>query len=165
MTDYIRREDALKAVMVSEDKAVISAEINRIPSADVVERIIARRSALELSAKLCGDRYSANHGNMKKLFADVVERKNGKWVFEDGNPVNRNLKMGEDAFCNQCGKSAPGYPFWECDLMLTKFCPNCGVKMEFPEPPKTVIEADKIFDEDDEIQHVGYTLEQMGYDK
>lgn len=57
------------------------------------------------------------------------ERKKGKWVFEDGKPVNRTLKMGEIAVCDQCGKKAPGYPFWECDLELTNFCPNCGADM------------------------------------
>ena len=61
--------------------------------------------------------------------ADVVEVKHGKWVFEDGRPVNRTLNTGEIAICDQCGKTAPGYPFWECDLELTDFCPNCGADM------------------------------------
>lgn len=61
--------------------------------------------------------------------ADVVERKIGTWVFEDRNPVNRKLKTNEFAYCDQCGGTAPGYPFWEGDLELTKFCPHCGARM------------------------------------
>lgn len=60
---------------------------------------------------------------------EFVKRKTGKWVFEDGSPVNRGLKMMETAVCSQCGETAPGYPFWECDLELTNFCPNCGAEM------------------------------------
>lgn len=61
--------------------------------------------------------------------ADVVERKTGTWIFEDRKPVNRKLKTNEFAYCDQCGGTAPGYPFWEVDLELTKFCPHCGARM------------------------------------
>lgn len=61
--------------------------------------------------------------------ADVVELKQGTWIFEDRKPVNRRLKTNEFAYCDQCGGTAPGYPFWEGDLELTKFCPHCGARM------------------------------------
>lgn len=61
--------------------------------------------------------------------ADVAERKKGKWIRKGGTPVNCMLDMMEEAFCDQCGESAPGYPFWECRLELTDFCPHCGVDM------------------------------------
>lgn len=32
--------------------------------------------------------------------------------------------------CSFCGKSALGYPFWECDLCLSLYCPHCGSRME-----------------------------------
>jgi len=36
----------------------------------------------------------------------------------------------KDIFCSDCGKLALGYPYWECDLKPSKYCPNCGEPME-----------------------------------
>ena len=51
--------------------------------------------------------------------ADVVERKAGKWTYDDeaypgGNPYGHYV-------CDQCG---------ECVPHKTKFCPNCGARMD-----------------------------------
>lgn len=32
-------------------------------------------------------------------------------------------------YCSKCGGPALSYPFWECDLFLSKYCPHCGEEM------------------------------------
>lgn len=65
----------------------------------------------------------------KERGVDVVERKTGKWLFDDGT-IARDKFQSENVHCSICGHSAPGKPWWECDLKLTNFCPNCGAKMK-----------------------------------
>ena len=62
--------------------------------------------------------------------ADVVKVRHGKWILKDKSALDRKPKRGEEIFCDQCGEIALGYPFWECDLKPSNFCPNCGAKMD-----------------------------------
>ena len=68
----------------------------------------------------------------KKATADVPDRKVGKWLFDDGS-IAVGILQDKNVHCSICGHSAPGKPFWECDLDLTNFCPNCGAKMIEPQ--------------------------------
>lgn len=62
--------------------------------------------------------------------AEVVEVRHGRWILKDKSALDRKPKRGEEIFCDQCGEMALGYPFWECDLKPSNFCPNCGAKMD-----------------------------------
>ena len=62
---------------------------------------------------------------------DVAPVRHGRWIgieydgYADGCPVY-------DVFeCSECGYEHKG----ESDT-LTSYCPNCGAKMDLPEPPK-----------------------------
>lgn len=65
--------------------------------------------------------------------ADVAEVRHGRWMLKDKSALDRKPKSGEEIFCDQCGEVALGYPFWECDLKPSNFCPNCGAKMDYRE--------------------------------
>lgn len=47
----------------------------------------------------------------------IEERKTGKWVGRG------------DYKCSICGEMALGYPYWECELKRSRYCPNCGADM------------------------------------
>ena len=97
MADYIKREDIIKWI--------------------------------DDSLELCGDRYSVDQENMMELFrtvindclpfADVVERKHGKW---------KTAYLDHEAFgvrphtfyCSECH---------QITSFRTFFCPNCGEDM------------------------------------
>ena len=102
----------------------------------MMDDLISRQAAIELVDWYqhefieCDYAFGELSNELSKLPSAQPERKKGKWVFEDGSPVNRGLKVGETAVCSQCGETAPGYPFWECDLELTNFCPHCGARMD-----------------------------------
>ena len=39
----------------------------------------------------------------------------------------------DSIFCSACGGSALGIPWWECDLVKSRYCPHCGKKMKNPD--------------------------------
>lgn len=53
-----------------------------------------------------------------------------EWVDRDGNPSTGEDKRHIEIFCSNCKKIALGYPFWECDLYPSIYCPHCGKKMK-----------------------------------
>lgn len=118
MNDLISRQAAIKAL--SFDKELLNRALDDMDMVGIDR-----------------EKYTWGLGLVESYIADIEdlptaqpERKTGKWVFEDGSPINRGLKMMETAVCSQCGHIAPGYSFWDCDLELTNFCPNCGAEMK-----------------------------------
>jgi hypothetical protein len=90
------------------------------------------------SLEMCGDRYSVDQENMMELFrtvvndclpfADVVERKHGKWI-----PVEE--ETGVEAF----GFKEKAVVYFRCSICDKevdvsegnfKYCHNCGAMME-----------------------------------
>lgn len=54
----------------------------------------------------------------------AVENDNeARWIKKKNN-------IGQtEYYCSKCNERALGYPFWECDLKPSNFCPECGRKM------------------------------------
>lgn len=50
-----------------------------------------------------------------------------QWVDKNNEP---STDQKEDLHCSNCGKLALGFPFWECDIFPSLYCPHCGEKME-----------------------------------
>lgn len=132
MSDLISRQAAIDAI---ERNAYRHTYIDQV--IDIIKALPSVHPETKLVAKVEMSKEDIQ-GAVYKAVAKIgeeLERKEGKWVFKDGRPVNRTLGICEIAVCDQCGETAPGYPFWECNLELTDFCPHCGARMFRPEPP------------------------------
>lgn len=50
------------------------------------------------------------------------------------NWLNEKKEVCDDEkvslYCSECGSPALGYPFWECDIFPSQYCPHCGELME-----------------------------------
>ena len=53
-----------------------------------------------------------------------------EWIDRDGNPSTGEDERRTAIFCSNCKKIALGYPFWECNLYPSIYCPHCGKKMK-----------------------------------
>ena len=110
MNDYIKREDAINALAISQDFSGINAEklnnlLFNIPSADVVERgLICPHIRV---ATVRDD--NADMGMRTEITCDN-ERKRGEWVY----------KVNKGTHCSICGEGC----VWDFN-----YCPNCGAYM------------------------------------
>ena len=108
MTDYIRREDAIK---------ICETEIQDIT---YITDVFGKRCDCVVGARRINT-YEIAEQIKKISSADVVERKRGKWI---------NSK------CSECGGLMPitkvllrSKVMWETDYPMSRFCPNCGADM------------------------------------
>ena len=121
MGDYIKREDAINALAISQDFSGINAEklnnlLSNIPSADVVER---KTSAPTTNLPKCG---SAGHREPLRVVVEQ-ERKRGEWQVTDAYPHN--------VYCSVCHMrfAQTHWAVWEDGTLPRNFCPNCGAIM------------------------------------
>ena len=104
MAEYISREDALEILHKVRYECVYNRQnVMYDGKVDTYKALVARFKAMPA--------------------ADVVERKRGKWITEDGKPLPYGVCF---SVCSECGHSSPASGF--------SFCPNCGADMR--EPPK-----------------------------
>ena len=114
MTDLIKREDAIKAVLnltmykgsVPVDSVIYN--IKHIPSAE--ELIYEEIQKADIEAKAYA-----------KGFKEGLEaRKQGEWIpIIEGNEFGETYQSG--IYCSECGETLG------CEA---NFCPNCGAKMK-----------------------------------
>ena len=113
MSDYIKREDVIKALQerkeIADSAYTACAIIRGIPSADVADQseinsIVQTVVALE------------RMGNN--------ERKRGEWQITDGYPHN--------VYCSECHKkfAQTHWAVWKDGSLPRNYCPNCGMKMK-----------------------------------
>ena len=122
-TDYIKRDDAIKAVeRYFKGANDVYELLQDIPSADVVER---KKPAPTTNLPKCG---SAGYREPLKVVVEH-ERKRGEWTcnLEQGDPISIE--------CPLCGATiyiSGDIPDDENYLIAEdyNFCPNCGALMK-----------------------------------
>ena len=135
MNDLISRQDAIDAltteymaVGILGEQWAISQCIDAIKKLPSVQSDVKDINALYKNIQLTPE-------EERRLLNDkicnlILAEKCGKWILKDKSALDREPKTGEEIFCDQCGEMALGYPFWECDLKPSNFCPNCGARMD-----------------------------------
>ena len=112
MSDYIKREDAVLAIVafLRFTQPMARRIVDEIPSADVVDR----------------ESYESMERTVQKITDAIAktEQKHGKWIKEDDGSLFYR--------CSACGKAQYGN-FSEIWMGEYHFCPNCGASMESPE--------------------------------
>lgn len=122
MRDYIKREDAYRAIHAQYPQlldAGVHLVINTIPAADVVERGVMEQYRYERDV---AEKQLAEIGKcIGERMDDVVERKKGEWV-EKPYVTMDGYADGVIYYCSKCRKTATKYT-------LSNFCPKCGADM------------------------------------
>ena len=130
MSDYIKREDAIKRILQQCDNDCLYCMFNwqndngdycavkdcfaDIPSADVVER-----KAFDKLREYRVDEYLKN---------EVAKRKRGEWI--DNGTIGW-IDKERVMTCSICGQTI--YDNGRCNNLTStdwNFCPNCGAEME-----------------------------------
>lgn len=79
-------------------------------------------SALKEIKSICSKNEDYDLGCGRKCpFADVAERRKGQWI-KVGESIGALDIVYDELQCSECG--------WTYSLLPTKFCSNCGAKME-----------------------------------
>lgn len=137
MSEYIRKEDAIQAIMghflpqtycgeeVDQAKNLAESIINGVPTKEVVqcEDAINRYSALAVLHP-CSWEYK-EIDELPSVLIKSPTRKKGKWINREHCQVDEDAY--EVATCSNCkAEITLEYPY-------DSFCPNCGKRMESDE--------------------------------
>lgn len=110
MSDYIRRQDAIDALMNDSDWADAIPTIKSLPSAD--RPTVDKEYLIDLIQEAVYD------GEACAKLMDLVDRPTGEWIF---NPKDAIELMFTKPKCSECGfESSDG----------GNYCPNCGAIMK-----------------------------------
>lgn len=115
MSDYIKRDDAWRAILALEERD--------IPAGRYPDAAFAFTEGLVHAANKVNDIPAA----------DVVERKRGEWIRIDKFDDDSNVQC---SFCYEEFDYIDGVCYLVPGFELPLFCPNCGADMR--EPPKEV---------------------------
>lgn len=61
--------------------------------------------------------------------ADVEQVKRGKWLVKNFQ-MGGSISLGSSIKCSVCGHREDRGPAWNIAWGISKYCPNCGAKMD-----------------------------------
>lgn len=118
MTDYIKREDALKEMMTQEEAMNMSNE-------QAVQILIPMRNMMcDQNGCPISDAVFALDKAIESLSADVAPVRHGCWQITDAYPHN--------VYCSECHTKCAQthWAVWEDGSLPRRYCPNCGARMD-----------------------------------